>query len=713
MDGTMDAQRVIEQVRDEAMFLLDLQGRITSWNEGVGLILGWPRSEWIGQPLAAAFTAQDVEAGVPQAEMRSALAAGRADDSRWMRRQNGEPFFALGALTRILGDDGQPVGFLKVLRDFTHQPQAQDDRARLLQSEGAARLAAQEQGQDLHRANTALQECSAALRAVVEGVRDHAIFTLDPEGLISSWHIGAERMQGYSAAEAIGMPFAQLFTADDRACGRPQMDMATAALAGEYQGNGQRLRKDGSSFDVDVVLTALKADDGRLLGFLKLTRDLTQPRRQEREREAMLRQAHTARAEAERANHSKGEFLATISHELRTPLSAILGWATVLERGVADADTVKHGLAAISRNARLQVQLIDDLLDMNRAETGQLRLELQRTELGGVVAAAIDAALPVASAKGVGLRTVFATAPDAVMGDPARLLQVVGKLLSNAIKFTPGGGQVSVLLSRAQGHAQIEISDTGQGIAPEFLARVFDRFQQQDATITRRHGGLGIGLAVVRQLVQLHGGTVKASSAGTGQGATFTVTLPAVIDGLTESADSPDATGPMQLRADAVAAVPPLAGSATTAAPAPTAADAAAQRLDGVSVLIVDDEPDVRAVTMQLLQHAGAHVIAAAGADEALNLLRHQRPHVILSDIGMPLVDGYELLRRVRRLPPDQGGQTLAAAISAYTRPEDRERALAVGYQMHLSKPLAPLDLITAVVRLLKQTVALREPNLR
>ncbi len=818
----LDAQHVIEQVRDEAMFLITLDGRITSWNEGVGLILRWPREDFIGQHLAVAFTEEDVRVGVPQAEMSGALLNGRADDNRWMRRRDGERFFALGALTRIDDETGRPVAFLKMLRDDTTRRQAREETARLLSREGQARHFAQgqaaaltaaiealgdgvliadakgiqrcnaaalrllgagsqqelagdpqalvqrfrlrrerdspqllqpeefplqgalagrssalelwathgesgqpvfmhcrarpvlvegrvdaavlvlddleerlrlhQQSRDLSHVRTALQERNQELRAVVDGVRDYAIFTVDPQGRVSSWHQGAQLMKGYTAEEAIGMPFAQLFTPEDRQRGRPQMEMDEAAREGEYHGGGHRMRKDGSIFDVDVVLTALKRDDGQLLGYLKLTRDVTQRRQQEREREAMLRTAQAARAEAERISHSKGEFLATISHELRTPLSAILGWANVLERGVVDTETVKHGLSAILRNARVQVQLIDDLLDMNRVETGQLRLELQRTELGGVVAAAIDSALPAASAKGVGLRTVFGTVPDAVMGDPTRLTQVVGNLLSNAIKFTPNGGQVDVTLGRLDGHAQIQVSDTGQGIEPQFIARMFDRFQQQDASTTRRHGGLGIGLAVVRHLVQLHGGSVHAHSAGPGKGATFTVLLPAVVDGSTA------------LRPETAAALPSLGGSPTT--PADDAPPAQALRLDGVSVLIVDDEPDVRAVTMQLLQHAGAHVIAAADAEEALQLMRSQRPTVLLSDIGMPLVDGYELLRRVRRLPEQEGGRTPAAALTAYTRPEDRERALAAGYQLHLGKPLAPVALIDAVARLVKEQAA-------
>lgn len=795
----ISGRQVIEQVRDHAMFLLDRRGRIASWNEGVGLILGWSEDEWIGQPAQVAFTPDDVRAGVPERELRTAALNGRADDDRWMQRKNGERFFALGAMTRMLDEQGALVGFVKMLRDFTVPRQVQEERDRLLASESRARDRAEnhaatlsaaidaitdgvcigdsrgiqrsnaamlqllgvaspealqigldelvqrfrmrrtrdgpllprtelpfaqamdgrtaaieiwatqsegrqdvwvrfaaspirvdsrvvgavavlsdltervrlhEQVRDLTRMQTALQERTAELRAVTDSVRDYAIYTINTEGRIASWHQGATLLKGYSAEEAIGMPFERLFTPEDRRAGRPAFELEEAARYGEYKGDGLRLRKDGSTFEVAVVLTALRGVRGELLGYLKLTQDITERKRLERELEGLLLEAQQAREDAERASESKDEFLATISHELRTPLSAILGWAQVLERGVFDPGTVRHGLLAISRNARTQVQLIEDLLDMNRIETGKLRLDLQRIELGGVIAAAIDSALPAATAKGIGLRTVFGAHTGAVMGDATRLQQVVANLLSNALKFTPSGGQISVALTQVDGSTQITVADTGQGIDPEFLSRLFNRFQQQDAGTTRRHGGLGIGLSIVRQLVELHGGTVQAHSPGADRGATFTVTLPN-------------------------ASVAPA-----TAFPDEGDQPTAEMRLDGVTVLLVDDEPDMRALTQQVLQNAGAEVVVAASADEGLNLLRQRRPAVILSDIGMPVADGYDLIRRVRDLPAAEGGDTPAAAFTAYTRPEDRERALASGFQMHVPKPVPPRALVDALARL-------------
>jgi PAS domain S-box-containing protein len=560
-----------------------------------------------------------------------------------------------------------------------------------VQSDLEQRLALHQQGLDLSRVRGVLAERDAELRALTQGVRDYAIFTLDTEGRVSSWHPGAALMMGYSAGDAIGMPFERLFTAADRAAGLPAHELHAAAESGEYKGDGRRVRQDGSTVEVATVLTALKAPDGRLLGYLKLTQDISARLRREADNRSVLQAARQARDAAERASRSKDEFLATISHELRTPLSAILGWANVLERGVCDAKTVQHGLAAISRNARTQVHLIEDLLDMNRIENGQLRLDLQHIELGGIIAAAIDAALPAATAKGVDLRTTFGSAVGAVTGDAVRLQQVVANLLTNAIKFTPRGGEVNVTLTHDAGLAQIAVTDTGQGIESDFLLRMFDRFQQQDASTTRRHGGLGIGLTIVRELVQLHGGRVQAHSAGPGLGSTFKVTLPT-------HGPQPAEAGPAA-RASTQSSMP----ADTLAHQAP---DQPVTRLDGVSVLLVEDEPDVRAVTVQMLQEAGAHVLAAASAEEGLELLRRHRPAVLLSDIGMPVTDGYELLRRVRELPAQDGGLTPAAAFTAYARPEDHQRVLRAGFQMHLAKPVLPTALVTSVAALLRATPA-------
>jgi len=549
------------------------------------------------------------------------------------------------------------------------------------------RLQLRQQHDDLHRVQDVLQERDAELRAMVDGVRDYAIYTLDTAGRVTSWHPGAQDMMGYSADEVIGTNFASLFSEQDRAAGRPARQMAEAVLHGEFKGEGQRLRKDGSSFDAAVVLTVLRGANGEERGFLKLTQNISARLQQQREREETLAAALAARSEAARAIQAKNDFLATISHELRTPLSAMLGWAHVLQRGEVDATTLQHGLAAIARNARLQGELIEDLLDMGRIESGQLRLDMKRMDVGSAVAAAIDSALPAATLKGVGLRSIASLGSSWVLADAARLQQVVAKLLSNAIKFTPKGGQVNVSLTQAQGQLQLLVTDTGQGIEAGVLPTLFHRFQQQDSSSARRHGGLGLGLAIVRHLVELHGGTVHAASPGSAQGATFTVLLP-----------SPGA--------DATA----LVDAAAPAAP-PQAEAAPAPRLDGLRVLLVDDEADMRAVTGQLLQGAGAELCLATSAAEGWDALQTFAADVVVSDIGMPGVDGHEFMRQLRTRSADQGGQIPALAYTAFTGAEDRERALAAGFQQHLGKPVAPALLLQALAGLARpHEVSARPP---
>ncbi len=577
-------------------------------------------------------------------------------------------------------------------------------------------------GRDLHRVERVLHACTAELRALLDGVRDYAIFTLNPSGRITSWHQGAARIQGYPAEEAMGMPVERLYTREDLVACRPAEERRLAAERGEFAGDVVRQRRDGSRFDAAVVLSALKGPRDELIGYLMLIQDITERRQIERASEQSLAQAQSARLAAERASRIKGEFLATLSHELRTPLAAILGWAHVLERGNLDASTLQHGLQAISRNARLQVRLIEDLLDMNRIEAGQLRLDRQRIDLGSAVAAAIDAALPAASNRQVGLRASFSPGLVEVLGDAARLQQIVGNLLNNAIKFSPEGSDVQVSLKAEGGRAVITVRDNGQGIEPHFSARLFEPFQQQDPGTSRRYGGLGIGLSIVRHLVELHGGSVWAHSAGSGLGSTFTVVLPLLEAALPDEAGRVPApladlgasggAGGLRVQSGTVQPAPAATagGARVGAAPAPSPAPsprpahspsttpAVHERpLDGLSVLLVDDQPDVRAVIGHVLQQAGARVLLASAAMDALGRVTRDRPDLLVSDIGMPDMDGYEFIRRVRQLPPEEGGATPAAAMTAFVRPDDADLARAAGYQLHLPKPITPPSLVDAL----------------
>jgi signal transduction histidine kinase/ActR/RegA family two-component response regulator len=397
--------------------------------------------------------------------------------------------------------------------------------------------------------------------------------------------------------------------------------------------------------------------------------------RSESERDVLLRNERRAREAAESADRAKEEFLAVLSHELRTPLNAVYGWARMLQAGDLDDEAlVTRALDAIVRNADVQVQLIDDLLDLARIASGKMRLDVRPFDLEKVLQGALDAVRPAALAKSVRIEPLLDPSAGPVTGDPARLQQVVWNLLMNAIKFTPKGGRVQLRLQRVSSRVEIVVSDTGVGIAPDVLPHVFERFRQADSSSTRSHGGLGLGLALARHLVELHGGTVVAHSEGVGRGATFVVTLPVAI---------------VDVPAGLVARAHP---------PSPSAADlSSVVRLDGVRVLLADDDEEAVSLADAILTHAGAELRTCLGAGEALDLLRRWRPDVLVSDIEMPGEDGYSLIRRVRALASGEGADTPAVALTAYGRTQDRVRSLAAGYNMHVPKPVDPGEL-TAII---------------
>ena len=438
--------------------------------------------------------------------------------------------------------------------------------------------------------------------------------------------------------------------------------------------------RTGAAGYFEYILAPVRDASGAVESVAGTSRDISGRKKAAEEREQLLARERAARTEAERASRMKDEFLATLSHELRTPLNAILGWATILRTDATPAD-VTEGVEVIERNARAQARIIDDLLDMSRIISGKVRLDVQRVELAAVLESAIETVQPAARAKGVQLHAVLDRSTEPVNGDPSRLQQVFWNLLTNAVKFTPRGGSVQVLLTRVNSHLEATVADTGEGIAPEFLPHVFDRFRQADASTRRSHGGLGLGLAIVRQLVELHGGTVTAKSSGVGEGATFTVALPLTVLHPSTAHDEPERSHPRA--ADLVS--PEII---------------AALDLTGINVLVVDDEPDARALVARLLTGCKATVRTAASAGEAFALLRAHKPHVLISDIGMPGEDGYALIRRVRALPPDEGGTVPALALTAYARSEDRMKAVLAGFQMHVSKPVEGAELLAMVASL-------------
>lgn len=415
---------------------------------------------------------------------------------------------------------------------------------------------------------------------------------------------------------------------------------------------------------------SVKQTEAARLHVEELSRYISELQRSEEARGQLLVRAERARAEAEAANRIKDEFLATLSHELRTPLTSLLGWSSVLRESKRDEKVLAQGLDAIDRNARVQAQLIDDLLDVSRIVSGKLNLDVRPLDICSVTRAAINVVRPAADAKGIALDYAAVPGLGAISADSARVHQIIWNLLSNAVKFTPQNGRITIRISRDGSHAKVTVTDTGQGIDREFLPQVFDRFRQADSSTTRSFGGLGLGLAIVRHLVELHGGTVSAESEGAGRGATFTTTFPL----LTERADTVSHSGEL---------------------PSPEVLS-----LEGLRVLLVDDEPEAREIISTVIGRTGAEVKACISAGEALIKLTEWRPDVILSDIAMPEEDGYSFINKVRSLPREKGGETPAAALSAYARDEDRRQALAAGFQMHIAKPIGASQLVTMVAKL-------------
>ena len=644
---------LVESVRDYAIFMLDPDGYVLTWNAGAERFKGYRADEIVGSHFSRFYPPEALARGLPAHELEAAARQGSFEDEGWRVRKDGSLFWANVVVTAMRDENGTLVGFSKVTRDLT---QRRNHEEQLRQSEERFRL-------------------------LVEGVNEYAIFMLDVNGRIASWNVGAQRIKGYTTEEIVGQHLSVFYPQEVRDSGWPDYELQQATEKGSFVDTGWRLRKDGSRFWANVTITALRDATGRLMGFAKLTRDLTESKRYEameldnQEREQLLEAERSARMAAQRATRIKDEFLATLSHELRTPLSAILGWTQILLKGQASgAADQQRAIQVIDRNARAQVQLIDDLLDLSSILAGKIRLDLQQVSLSDVVQAAIDSARPTAEAKDVRLISLLDSSHTRVNADSARLQQVVWNLLTNAIKFTPRGGQVQVLVQRVNSHVELSVSDTGAGIPASFLPQVFDRFSQSDSSTTRTHGGLGLGLAICKQLVDLHAGTIRASSPGEGLGATFVVDLPISL-----------------MQAEEEREHPAVEVDSTDATPLP--------KLEGVHAFIVDDEPDARELLKRVLEHQGAIVTVFVSADEALAALKATRPGIIVSDVGMPGMDGYQMIRSLRAAEA-RDSRIPALALTAFARAEDRKRALVAGFQAHLAKPFDVGELVLLVADL-------------
>ena len=534
---------------------------------------------------------------------------------------------------------------------------------------------------------------NAAVLHWMHDLAGQGIITTDSELNVVEWNHWMEEHTGKRASEVIGDNLLNLFPElTTRRVDRQykwalegQVRVLSQALHGYLIAMPVVAAEHGYKQMQQAVRISPLNHDGKIIGTLTIIEDVTERVAREAELQAqiearsrLLSSEKLARNEAERANRLKDEFLATISHELRNPLNAIMGWAHMLRLGKLNELNAERAIETIYRNAKSQAQLVADLLDVSRIISGKLRLDVRTVDLIGIVNAAIDSIRPAADAKSIRLQTILDPSAGPISGDADRLQQIVWNLLTNAVKFTPKGGRVQVKVQRVESHVEIVVTDSGVGISKEFLPYVFDRFRQADGSTTRIHGGLGLGLSIVHQLVDLHGGSVSAHSEGEGMGATFTINLPFV--GVVSS----------QKEAEMVNTV--YSDEINTLDGLPS--------LEGLKVLVVDDEADTRELIREVLRECGSEVILSRSAAEALEALEEHKPDILISDLGMPDEDGYSLISKIRELPSERGGHIPAAALTAYARAEDRMRVLRSGFQFHLPKPVDAAELVTVVASL-------------
>ncbi|HYR42599.1 MAG TPA: PAS domain S-box protein [Terriglobia bacterium] len=511
--------------------------------------------------------------------------------------------------------------------------------------------------------------------AIVQNAED-AIISKDLESIVTSWNPAAERMFGYMAQEMIGQSIMRILPPE---LAYEEVDILDKIRRGERVEHFEtrRRRKDGTAIDVSLTISPVRDNNGTVVGASKIARDISEKKMLEQRTADALEEARRARHEAELASRMKDEFLATISHELRTPLTSIVGWIRMLRTGGLPPDRIEHALEVIDRNVRSQAQLIEDLLDISRITMGKLRLDVRPVQPANVINAAVDSLRFAAEARNIRIQTVLDSHAGPVSGDFERLQQVAWNLVSNAIKFTPKGGRVQIVLERVNSHIEIRISDNGRGIKPEFLPFIFDRFTQAEASTTRLHAGIGMGLAISKAIIELHGGSITAFSEGEGKGSTFAINIPVM---------------PVSTRPAPVERIHPKAWTEISVQCPP--------EISGLKILVVDDDPDTCDMIRAVLEQCGSVVTTVTDANTALETFLSWKPTVLISDIGLPEVDGYELMRRIRDEERARGTKTPAIALTAFARIEDRVKALAAGYQMHVAKPVEPGELLTIVASL-------------
>jgi PAS domain S-box-containing protein len=601
---------LVEGAKDYAIFALDPEGRVLTWNEGARRMKGYEAFEIIGQHMSVFYPPDALERNWPQQELAITSVQGRFEDEGWRVRKDGTRFWANVIISALHGEDGRLLGFSKITRDLTER----------------------------RRQEESLRNSDERFRLLVEGVKDYAIFMLGPDGRVASWNAGAERIKGYAAHEIIGRHFSTFYTAESIARGWPEHELRVAAEVGRFEDEGLRVRKDGSTFVANVVITALYDRANRLRGYAKVTRDVS-----ERKRVELL----------ETGEKRTQEFLAMLAHELRNPLAPIAASLQVLLKNPSYDAEGELARRVIQRQLGQLTRVVDDLLDVSRVTQAAIQLRRRAIDLSATVREAAESARHWIDTHGHELDVRVPAGEVLVEADEERLTQVLTNLLHNAAKYTPRGGRITISLSVSDGEAVISVKDTGIGISPDLLETVFDLFVQGQQSLARTEGGLGVGLTLVKRLVNLHGGTVEAHSGGAGQGSEFIVRLPAR----------------------------PVPDSALARTPERQAGRGASRR-----VLVVDDNADAADMLAILLKEFGHDVRAASDGPSALSVARDFVPQVVLLDIGLPGMNGYEVAQRMRRLPGLE--DAVYIAVTGYGQPSDRAESERAGICHHLVKPV-------------------------
>ncbi|MEJ8835346.1 PAS domain-containing hybrid sensor histidine kinase/response regulator [Ramlibacter sp. AN1133] len=611
-------QLLIEAVTDYGIFMLDPEGHIVSWNSGAQKLKGYRRDEILGKHFSIFYPPDAVNSGWPQEELRLARQRGRFEDEGWRLRKDGTRFWANVTITALYGPMGELAGFAKITRDLTERRRHEEE----------------------------LRVSEERFRLLVDSVQDYAIFMLGPDGTVQSWNAGAEAIKGYRASEIVGQDFRMFYTPEDRAAGKPDAALKTALEKGRFETEGWRVRKDGSLFWANVVITAVRGPGGDLRGFAKVTRDMSERRRLE---------------ELEKSSRRMNEFLAMLAHELRNPLAPIRNAVTIMQLETLASPVLRNCRDVIDRQLTHVTRLVDDLLDVGRLTTGKIKLRKELVRLSDVVARSVETVRPLVTTRRHTLAVEQPREAVWVNGDSTRLSQVLQNLLVNAAKYTPDGGRIELRVRLDAGFVYVTVKDNGRGIAAEDLQRIFQLFAQAEtAQSAASESGLGIGLTLARSLAEMHGGSIDAASAGRGFGSTFTLRLP-------------------------------VASQAAVAAEEKRQEDAAG----GLRVLVIDDNRDSADSATDVLRLLGNQVESAYDGEGGIAVARRFLPHVILLDLAMPGMDGYEARRRL--MAEDGAPTAFLVAMTGFGNEEDKKRTRDAGFDAHLTKPVE-LDALIALL---------------